>query len=83
LRKELEANVNSSSSDFGDMEQELEELRISQQRMQELDAKLLQTRNDLAKKEQAERSLSKSLKEALAKLIEGRQSPLYATVPKE
>jgi chromosome segregation ATPase len=71
LRQELEAKVKSSSSDFGGMEQELEELeelRKSQQRMQELDAQLLQSRNDLAQKGQAERILNKSLKEALALL---------------
>ena len=67
LRQELQAHVNSATSDLG-MEQELEELRKSQQRMQELDAQLLHTRNDLAQKGQAERMLNKSLKDALGLL---------------
>jgi chromosome segregation ATPase len=69
LRQELQARVDSASSnDVGGMQQELEELRISQQRMQELDAQLLHTRNNLAQKGKAERMLNKSLKDALGLL---------------
>ena len=69
LRKELERAKNSvHTHDTRDLEAELEQLRKSQQRVQELDAQLLKMRSDLAQKEQSERILNKSLKEALGLL---------------
>ena len=72
LREQLEKARASSSPkselEYKQMEDELAKLRASNKRMQELDDQLARARNDLAQKEQTERILNKSLKEALGLL---------------